>query len=358
MNQDSLITPSSSQDPAEGHQAEKQVFSETISLIILAIAIVALAFSPILTKLSELELSPTATIFNRLWISTLIISIWQVTVPRIQSLKKLLVGEGTEVGLTPPIATWRSPKQTLSESISEPILTKSSLEYRTKGLLILASASATASALLWAVSFAQTSIASSTVLRSLTPLFISFGAWLILKQRFNRQFLLGMTLAIFGGIAIGWNDLQLGDERLLGDGIALLSAALHGANILTAGYLRERGCTTDRILLWRCGAGALMILPIVCLTKTQILPISPQGWLTVIALAVVCQTFGQGLLVFSLKQFSSSFVGVFALLKPIVTAFLAWIVFSEEVSISNAIALILILGGIYLAKSSDSSSPQ
>ncbi|MEO1465284.1 MAG: EamA family transporter, partial [Cyanobacteria bacterium J06633_1] len=56
--------------------------------------------------------------------------------------------------------------------------------------------------------------------------------------------------------------------------------------------------------------------------------------------------------------FSSSFVGVFALLKPIVTAFLAWIVFSEEVSISNAIALILILGGIYLAKSSDSSSPQ
>lgn len=329
MNKDSLVAPSPNTDTVEHQPGSKQIVTETLSLVVLAIAIIALAFSPIFTKLSELELSPTATIFNRLWISTIIISVWQ------------------------SIATWRSEANSIKSNSP-----KSKPNYREKSLLILASASATASALLWAISFTQTSIASSTVLRSLTPLFISSGAWLILKQRFDRQFLLGMILAVVGGIAIGWDDLQLGGNHLLGDGIALLSAALHGANILTVGYLRDRGCTTDRVLLWRCGGGALMILPLIYLTDIQMFPVSLQGWLTVIALAVVCQTFGQGLLVFSLKQFSSSFVGIFALLKPLVTALLAWIIFAEGISITSGIALILILGGIYLAKSSNSSNQQ
>lgn len=302
---------------------QPKLVTDAIHLGILAIAVIALAFSPIFTKLSEIEISPTATIFNRLWIATIIMGGWQF----IQAPK-----EFTQIELK-----------------------KFDFDYKQQGLLILASICATVSSVLWAISFTQTSVASSTVLRSLTPLFISLGAWLILKQRFNNQFLLGMTLAIIGGIFIGWDDLQLGTEHLIGDSIALLSAALHGANILIVGYLRDRNCTTGRVLFWRCGFGALIVLPFVWLRDTQLFPVSIQGWLVVIALAVVCQTFGQGLLVYSLKQFSSSFVGIFALLKPMFTAILAWIIFAENISLTGALALVLILLGIYLAKSSDNS---
>jgi drug/metabolite transporter (DMT)-like permease len=317
-----LISPEKTQTPDE-NLSQNKVINDSLSLVILAIAIIALAFSPILTKLSELELSPTATIFNRFWISIIIVSCWQF------------------------IANWRSEEVTIP---------KPNLHRQETGLLILASFSATASALLWAISFTQTSIASSTVLRSLTPLFIGLGAWVILKQRFNNQFILGMVLAIIGAIVIGWDDLQLGNDYLVGDSIALLSSALHGVNILTVGYLRDRGCPTDRVLFWRCLVGFLMILPIALLTDTQVFPLSLQGWLSVIALAVLCQTLGQGLLVFSLKQFSSSFVGIFALLKPLVTALLAWIIFAEGINLISGVALCLILLGIYLAKSSESST--
>ena len=329
MTKNSILTPLQ-ENTIDNNLSKNRVFTDGLSLLVLAIAITALAFSPIFTKLSEIELNPTATIFNRLWISTIIISGWQL------------------------VSTWRSP-DTVIEDFT---IAESKSDYKEKALLILASFSATASAVLWAISFTQTSVASSTVLRSLTPLFISLGAWLILKQRFERQFIIGMVLAIVGGIAIGWDDLQLGSDRLLGDGIALLSAALHGVNILVVGYLRDRGCTTDRILLWRCGGGALMVLPIVLLTDVRLFPVSTQGWLIVIALAVVCQTFGQSLLVFSLKHFSSSFVGVFALLKPLVTALLAWIIFTEGISLVSAIALGLILTGIYLAKTSNSATQE
>ena len=299
------------------------LFRDFLSLGILAIAIVALAFSPIFTKLSEVEISPTATIFHRLWIATIILAGWQF-------IQTKLYSDNTQI---------KSEELTFG--------------YKQQGLLILASICATASSVLWAISFTQTSVASSTVLRSLTPLFIGLGAWLILKQQFNRQFLAGMAIAIVGGIVIGWDDLQLGTEHLIGDSIALLSAALHGGNILIVGYLRDRNCTTNKVLLWRCGFGALIVLPFVWLTDSQLFPVSFQGWLVVIALAVVCQTFGQGLLVYSLKQFSSSFVGIFALLKPIFTAVLAWVIFAEHISLTSAIALVLILLGIYLAKKSD-----
>ena len=326
MNENSLLTATkeSQIEQTIGFPAQNKLVTDIFSWVVLAIAITSLAFSPIFTKLSEVELSPTATIFNRLWIATIIMSGWQlVKIP--------------------------SELEQISDSESTISL------YKQRGLLILASLSATTSAVFWAISFTQTSVASSTVLRSLTPLFISLGAWLILKQRFDRQFMIGLVLAITGGTAIGWDDLQLGSDHLLGDGIALLSAALHGVNLLTIGYLRDRGCTTDKVLLWRCASGALMVLPLIYLTDTQFFPISVLGWLAVIALAVVCQTFGQGLLVYSLKQFSSSFVGIFALLKPLITALLAWIIFAEGISIASGIALILILGGIYLAKSSNSS---
>ncbi len=323
MNKNSSLTSVREINEVTNISNQSKLITDAKYLGILAIAVIALAFSPIFTKLSEIEISPTATIFNRLWIATIIMAGWQLV---------------------------QAPKD-----FTQIQLKQVNFDYKQQGLLILASISATASSVLWAISFTQTSVASSTVLRSLTPLFISIGAWLILKQRFSNQFLLGMALAIIGGMVIGWDDLQLGTEHLIGDSMALLSAALHGINILTVGYLRDRNCTTARVLFWRCGFGALIVLPFAWLTDIQLFPVSFQGWLVVIALAVVCQTFGQGLLVYSLKQFSSSFVGIFALLKPIFTAILGWLILSENISLTSGVALILILAGIYLAKSGSNS---
>ena len=324
MNKDSLFIAGITRAiKVVNYLSANKLLVDAWKLGILFIAVTALAFSPIFTKLGETQLSPTSIIFNRLWIATVIIGCWQLFIP--------------PTSIKPTQSTIGDDRQS--------------------GWLVAASLCATVSAVLWAISFNHTSVASSTVLRSLTPLFISLGAWLIFKQHFKRQFLIGMVLSIIGAIVIGWDDLQLGKELLLGDSIALLSAALHGANILIIGYLRDRGCTTNKVLLWRCGCGALIIFPLVSLTDSQLLPNSLFGWLNVIALAIVCQTFGQGLLVYSLKQFSASFVGVFTLLKPAIATLLAWVIFTEEVSITNGAALLLILVGIYLAKSSDSDLP-
>lgn len=329
MNHNRLFAPGSKLNKIisinNSWQFTIQPGSSTIALLLLFIALIALACSPIFTKLSEIEISPSATIFNRLWIATIVLNLWQID--------SYSEGENLETELDE----------------------KSSLINKQRALLIFASISATISALCWAWSLTQTSVASSTVLRSFSPLFVALGGWLILNQKCDRQFFLGMMLAVVGGITIGWDDLQLGAEYLIGDSIALLSAALHGANLLVIGHLRDRRLNTKTILLWRCGFGAVVIFPFAFLSGENLLPVSWQGWLNIILLAVVCQILGQGLLVYSLKQFTSSFAAIFMLLKPVVTAGLAWVIFAENLSLLNGIALILILIGIYLAKSSDSS---
>ena len=107
---------------------------------------------------------------------------------------------------------------------------------------------------------------------------------------------------------------------------------------------------------WRCAIGAGLLLPLVKLTEVQLFPVSWQGWLAVIALAVVCQIVGQGLLISSLKHFSSGFIAVFLLLEPVLTAIFAWLVFAESLDLLNWIAFVLVLGGIYLAKSSSAAT--
>ena len=296
-----------------------------LGIIIISTALLARSFAAIFIKLSETEIGPNATIFNRLWIATIFFWAWEV------------------------IITFQKNDDT--SKIVNQATNKAPKNYQQQILLILVAAAATASIVCWAWSLTQTSVANSTILRNLTPLFTSVGGWLLLNQKFNCKFVLGMIVAVIGAISIGWDDFYIAQDNLIGDGIALLSALFYAIYLLAIESL-QGSLNTTKILLWRCAFGTLFMLPVVMLTEEYIFPSSWQGWLIVIALAIVCQAVGQGLLVYSFKYFSSGLIALFLLLSPIMTALLAWLIFAESLDIFNGVAFVLVLGGIYLAKSS------
>ncbi|MBC6422130.1 MAG: DMT family transporter [Hormoscilla sp. SP12CHS1] len=74
----------------------------------------------------------------------------------------------------------------------ENITVKSLPDSHQEGLLfILVGIVGSASVICWAWSLTQTSVANSTVLRSMSPVFTSLGGWLLFNQRFDRRFLAG-----------------------------------------------------------------------------------------------------------------------------------------------------------------------
>jgi len=201
----------------------------------------------------------------------------------------------------------------------------------------------------WALSLTQTSVANSNLLHNVTPLFTTLIGWLFLSQCFEGKFLIGMVIAISGSILIGLGDLQVASDNFTGDSLAMLSAVFSAANLLTVEKLRAKFSATT-ILLWCSFLGTLLTFPILLLTEDILFPYSWTGWLVVISQALVCQVLGQSLQAYNLKRFSSGFVAVFLLLDPVITAILAWIIFSEQLSPLNGLAFSLVLVGIYQAK--------
>ena len=293
--------------------------SDAIALILLVIALLALSITAILIRICLREISADSTIFNRLWMAALVFGLWN--------------------GLS----------HFRTQASYQPSVLKSSYEMMDIFLLVGVAIIHLSGRLLWTISLTQTSVANANVLGSLTPLFATLGAWLLLKQGFDSRFLLGLALAVIGAITLEFEDFFKSNNSFIGDGIALLSSFFYSIKFLILEKLRVK-FPVKTILMWRSLLGAIVMLPVVLVFDEQIFPISWMGWSAIVALAVICEAVGHGLVVYSLKHFSSSFVSLVLLLDPVVAAILAWILFAENLSILNLFGFAVIMQGIYLAK--------
>ena len=234
--------------------------------IALCIALLGIASASILIAIASSEIKPNAITCDRLLIAAIAFITWN-------NLNKTN-------NLDPDLS-------------SKPI---SVYTVRAIFLLLVAGFSFAISLSLWAWSISQTSIANSTLLNNMMPIFTTLFGWLILRQRFSIRFLIGMVVAVIGAIAIGIEDLQVAaDSGLIGDGAALLAAMFSAISILSLEQLRMK-FSTPVIMQWTSLTGGLLLLPLVLLTQKQLLPVSATGWLAVIGLGLISQAIGQGLL--------------------------------------------------------------
>lgn len=296
--------------------------STLIAFFKLTIAALAISFTPIFIRFSETELGANATVFDRLFIFAVIF------------------------GLGRGISRFFSDSSVTAEK--EPITKKHWILLFTLGIVTITAMG------LWALSLEYTTVAKSMLLNSTTPIFTSLGSWLFLGKRFDYKFLIGMIIALSGAIGLGLADINDLGGSFIGDAYAFLSAVFLGGYLLIIEQLRSRFAPTT-ILLWRCIFGSLLLIPIIITNKSQLFPTSLTAWLAVIGLGIISEGLGQRLLVDCLDKFSSSFIAVFLLLEPIISAILARVILAEPLSPITWIVFVVILTGIYLAQSSNSA---
>lgn len=304
---------------------------ETSSLIAgfcLIVAVLAYSSSAIFFRVSTTEISSNATVFDRMLITSVLFGLWSsLRIIQKKFWPQSLKEEEFELRFEAPRDIWMLPAMAISY------------------VLFLA---------LWSWSLTQTTVAISLVLLSLKPLFTCFLAWLIWKQHFDRKFLIGMTIAVVGVAAIGLGDWQVGEGRIQGDIAALIAGICEAIYLLVLEKLTAR---MDKIaaLLWCSVLGSLLTLPIFLLTETRLFPISLNGWVAVISLALVCQVLAQIMLVYSLKKFSPVFVSLALLLESVVAGIAAWGVLGESLRFSEWTSISVILIGLYFSLSSQSA---
>ncbi|MHC0064226.1 DMT family transporter [Nostoc sp. UIC 10890] len=299
--------------------------SNILPIITVIIALLALSSTAIFIKIAVNEMSAVATLFNRLWIATIIFGLWSGINQARTHIKD-----------------------------DEPVLPQQRYPIKEIAFLIAVGLVHVIGRLSWTWSLTQTGAANANALGSLNPLFTTLGGWLFFNQIFGRKFILGLILAIVGAIAVGFEDLLRSNNNFTGDAVALMSSIFYAANFLLIEQIRNK-FSIITILVWRCVIATSLMIPVVLIFEKQVFPVTLSGWLVVFALAAICEALGHGLIVYSLKTFSSGFISLLLLLNPVIVAILAWILFSENLSIFNLLGLALILGGIYLAISNKES---
>lgn len=292
------------------------------TVIALAIAVLALSFAPILIRFSEHDLGPYGTVFNRFWIASL-----------------ALVFGSQAVRLWDKIQNHDVPSETREN-------------YTVQDFVYLAIGTSldSLSFVTWTWSLAKTTVANASLLHNTTPIFAVLGGYLLLNQSFSRGFLMGTGLSLGGVILIGLEDFHISQETLFGDGSALLSAFLYACIFLVTEQLRKK-FDAGTILLWYSSLSSLFLLPCVLIFEDRLFPQSLSGWAAVSGLGLFCTVIGAGALFYSLKHLSSGFVSLVMLLKSVIAAMLAWVIFAENLSWLSGLVFVFVLSGIYLANS-------
>lgn len=202
----------------------------------------------------------------------------------------------------------------------------------------------------WHFSIIYTSVANSTLLANLAPIFVTLAGWLIWKRHVTRTFLVGMFVAIAGMFVLVGPNFALGGTRLLGDALGALTAVFYAGYMLAIKEARDAHASTARLMAWSTAISAAALLPVALLAPHPFLPASAAGWLPLLGLAMVSQILGQGLIAYAFAHLPASLSSVSLLIQPVVAALAAWMIFAEPVGPMQFAGGAIVLAGIWLAR--------
>ncbi len=201
--------------------------------------------------------------------------------------------------------------------------------------------------ILWFESLNYTSVASSTVLVTLQPLFSFAGTYLLYKERITFRTIVSGMVAIFGSILISWGDFNISREALFGDVLALIACALITGYLLFGQSVRKRvSLFPYTFVVYSISSVTLWIY--VWVNGQSFYPYRPQDWIYFLLLAVFPTLLGHTLFNWSLKWVSTNVISMAILFEPVGAALLAFFILGETLKWTQIIGGLIVLSGLFL----------
>lgn len=200
---------------------------------------------------------------------------------------------------------------------------------------------------LWFESLQYTSVASSTVIVTLQPLFAFVGSYFLFREKLNKGAILGCFIAILGCLIIGWGDIQVSGEALLGDLLAFAAAGVITVYFFIGQHMRTLLPVVPYSILGYSSSAFFLAL----YTLSQgisFIGYPAHTWSSFIGLAVISTILGQMVLNWLLKWLSASVISMSILGESVGTCLLAYMILDEVISLRQGIGISITLGGLGL----------
>ena len=221
----------------------------------------------------------------------------------------------------------------------------------------------------WITSLEYTSVPSSVVLVTTSPLWVALLSPLVLHEKLPKVVWIGLGVALVGGTIVGGSPAcQIRSEgldcsgfqeflhgkALFGNFLALIGAWCGAGYLLVGRWVRPNlSLLSYTAIVYGIAAVGLLIL--VGVNNIQLFGYQPNTFAWFFLLALIPQLIGHSTYNWALRYLSAAYVSIALLGEPIGTSILAFLLLQEAPTILEIVGGILTLIGIYIASRVTSS---
>lgn len=191
-----------------------------------------------------------------------------------------------------------------------------------------------------------TTASNSGFLVSLSVVIIPILSAIFLKQKIEKQVLIGVCTAPIG-IAL----LTLNSELSVnsGDILSIICALLFAVHVVATGVFTQR---VDPVVLgvFQLGFVGLFSLIVSMFTEPFKLPDTTVSWVSVLSLAILCTAVGYIVQTTAQQHTSATHTGLILSLEPVFSAVFAYFVLGELFTIKGYIGAAILLFSVLIAE--------
>lgn len=201
----------------------------------------------------------------------------------------------------------------------------------------------------WHIGIGMTRMANATLFGNSGSLIVIAVGLYALHRSPRRSEWLAFALAIAGSAILLGRSLEIGRSTLIGDLFCIAAGLLYAGYILLLQKPRAH-LGSWALVAWSSVAGAPVMLAAALLIGE---PVWPTLWWPLVALALLGQVTGQGLLIYAMRHFPPLVFGLALLTQPAIAVMLGWLAFGEVLGLIDFMGMAMVGAGLVLARSTE-----
>ena len=209
-----------------------------------------------------------------------------------------------------------------------------------------------------------TAAGDASLMITFNPLFTALLAIPFLGEKFDLRLGTGLFLAVCGVVVIAWYSPNVNlpmNERLLGDALIGMSALSWACTtiLMKKAMTGENPMSPLHLTVWSSAVGLLIQTPAVIWEFSQVgypTEASIDAWTWLAFLAIFSTVLSYVWFADGIRTIGAGRSAMYVYLVPIIGIFSGWLLLDEKLGFSLIVSFILIVGGVYLAQSKESSS--
>ncbi len=211
----------------------------------------------------------------------------------------------------------------------------------------------------WITSLEHTSVTSSAVLVSTTPLWVALASLMLFQENIRKLYWMGLFCSLLGVVIVSLpvsassgylNEEVVRDIPIMNKGSLLaLAGAFFGTGYILIGRQLRKTISMPVYAAITYSASTLFLFLMALYTNASFIGYSPNVFILMILIGLIPQVIGHSSYNWALKYIPASVISIALLGEPVGASIQAMLFIGETPGINEIIGGALILLGIYLA---------